>query len=240
MRLTVWRPGDTAPPLGSDAVHLWLARWAACCASPCLGPDESARAARLLRPVDRARFVAARTMLRHVLGAYRASDPSRVQFRIGAHGKPFLADGPAFNLSHGGDWVAVVVGRVAVGVDIEPLRGDVDHDALARQCFSPAERDAWRAAGPAMRVHGFAQLWARKEAYLKMRGTGLIDKLGTVGIAADDARHWQVTAPGGRHRLFGVTFSPDARHAGAVAADAATLGLSAFAPDLDAGRRALS
>ena len=109
--------------------------------------------------------------------------PEGWRFRIGAHGRPEIADGPAalrFNLSHTTGLVACAVahgGNVDIGVDVEHLypRGWGDEACLeiAAAHFAPAEVAALAAAPPAARRGLFFELWTLKEAYAKARGFGL-------------------------------------------------------------------
>lgn len=85
------------------------------------------------------------------------------------HGAPF-APGLFVSLSRAVDTVVFALSPEPVGIDIE----SVENVALAdidRVAFTPAER-ARIAASPASRLMR-AELWAGKEAVLKLRGTGL-------------------------------------------------------------------
>ncbi len=78
------------------------------------------------------------------------------------------------SVSHAGDRVAVAVCRgLAVGVDVEEVRADLDVDAIAPDVLA-AEEVAWLAQldQPDRRA-AFVELWARKEAVLKGLGVGL-------------------------------------------------------------------
>lgn len=125
-----------------------------------LPAEERERAARILRPIARRRWVSARWALRGVLGRYLGREPARVALRIGEHGKPRLGDGEPlrFNLSHS-DGLAVVAvsGGSEVGVDIQRIGS------------RPTE---------------FYAAWARREAVAKCHGAGLGAPLPDAGIAA--------------------------------------------------------
>ena len=91
------------------------------------------------------------------------------------HGKPFLVNHPNvhFNLSHCKNGIAVVVDFSPVGIDIESFRrGNL---ALIKKTMNLAEAE-WigSSADP---VETFTQYWTKKEAVVKMRGTGLTDDL---------------------------------------------------------------
>ena len=91
------------------------------------------------------------------------------------HGKPFLVHHPEvhFNLSHCKNGIAVVVDSSPVGIDIESFRnGSI---ALVNKTMSPAEARWIRASSDASEV--FTQFWTKKEAVLKLRGTGIVDDL---------------------------------------------------------------
>ena len=94
------------------------------------------------------------------------------------HGKPFLLhhSDVHFNLSHCKNGIAVIVDFVPVGIDIEStLRGNL---ALVKKSMSPAEVE-WicSSANP---IEVFIQYWTKKEAVVKLRGTGLINDLQSI------------------------------------------------------------
>ena len=91
------------------------------------------------------------------------------------HGKPFLTHHPEvhFNLSHCKNGIAVVVDFSPVGIDIESFRKD--NIALVRKTMNPAEAEWIRSSSDP--VETFTQFWTKKEAVVKLRGTGITDDL---------------------------------------------------------------
>ena len=91
------------------------------------------------------------------------------------HGKPCLTRHPDvhFNLSHCKNGIAVAVDFSPVGIDIESFRRS--NLALVRKTMNPAEAEWIRASSDP--VEAFAQYWTKKEAVVKLRGTGLTDDL---------------------------------------------------------------
>jgi 4'-phosphopantetheinyl transferase len=170
--------------LPADEVHLWRVdlsavaqgeeRW-----KQMLSPDERARAARFHFSRDRQHFTATRALLRMLLGSYLEYDPTKVVFRYADKEKPSLD--PAahrtlidFNVSHSGTTalLAFTRGR-ALGVDVEQLRDNFDHQAIARRFFSAQEQSQLAELAPSDRYAAFFRCWTRKEAYIKAQGTGL-------------------------------------------------------------------
>ena len=94
------------------------------------------------------------------------------------HGKPFLVHYPNvhFNLSHCKNGIAVVVDFSPVGIDIERFRrNDL---ALIKKTMNPFEAEWIRSSADP--VEAFTQYWTKKEAVVKLRGTGLIDDLHSI------------------------------------------------------------
>jgi 4'-phosphopantetheinyl transferase len=170
--------------LPEDEVHLWRVdlatvakgeqRW-----EQILSADERARAARFHFPRDRQYFTATRALLRTLLGSYLDSDPAELVFRYSEKEKPSLSPSQSggeveFNVSHSGERALLAFARKrAVGIDVEQLRENFDHAAIARRFFSEQEQRQLAALAPAERYHGFFRCWTRKEAYIKAQGTGL-------------------------------------------------------------------
>ena len=91
------------------------------------------------------------------------------------HGKPFLSHYPNvfFNLSHCKNGIAVAVDFSPVGIDIESFRKS--NLSLINKTMNPTEAEWIRASSEP--VEAFTQYWTRKEAVVKLRGTGLVDDL---------------------------------------------------------------
>lgn len=210
-----WSPAPVGLKLGADDVHLWRASLD-CDASvlarlqTTLSPDEMARADRFVFSTDRNHFVAARGILRELLGTYLTLPPATLEFRYGNHGKPELdvrtSDSVLqFNLSHSGGLAiyAFSLGR-RLGVDVEEIRPKLAGEDIARRYFAAREVEELQALAPPLRPEGFFLCWTRKEAYVKAHGAGLSLPLDsftvslTPGRAADlqaaDQARWSIVA----------------------------------------------
>jgi 4'-phosphopantetheinyl transferase len=179
-----WFPAPVALKLGTDDVHLWRASLN--CEAPvlsrletALSPDEMARANRFVISTDRNHFVAARGILRELLGAYLLLPPAELKFRYGNHGKPALEAKASdsdlqFNLSHSGGVAiyAFSLGR-RLGVDVEHIRPQLAGEDIARRYFAAREVAELLALPTHLRTEGFFLCWTRKEAYVKAHGAGL-------------------------------------------------------------------
>ena len=142
--------------------------------SAALSRDERARADRFVMSADRLRYRVAHGALRTILGGCTGADPAQLRFAHGEHGKPLLAGGPHFSLSHSVDVALVAVSRECeVGVDVEQVRPVADAGELARRYLAavPARRIA--DAPDAERDRRFIAAWTAIEAILKVEGTGL-------------------------------------------------------------------
>jgi 4'-phosphopantetheinyl transferase len=166
-----------------------------------LAADERARAAQLYFDIDRDHFIAARGILRDILGRYLNRAPEAVSFHYGSHGKPALAgeSGGAsirFNVSHSQGLALYSITRGGeVGVDLEQVRSKLDITEIAERFFSPLEVATLRKL-PVVEQHpAFFRCWTRKEAYIKARGVGLSTPLNEFDVSL---------APGEPAMLLGV------------------------------------
>ena len=112
--MSSWLVQSSDPPV--SGVELWTAHLEALPLADLeelnalLDPAEQARAARFHFERDRRHYVAARGLLRRLLGAALDQPASALVFEYGAHGKPALSPafmpGPplCFNLSHSAGW----------------------------------------------------------------------------------------------------------------------------------------
>ena len=175
---------DAPRTLGVDEVHLWRVDLAATAGaesqwSAILSSEERDRAARFHFPRDRQYFVAARAILRRVLGGYVNVDPETLMFVYSSKEKPALGGAHAdtglhFNISHSGDVALFACTlRRQVGVDVEQIRSQRDTAVIAARFFSPAEQEQLASIPQEERVEAFFRCWTRKEAYIKATGEGL-------------------------------------------------------------------
>jgi|SRR5580658_347089 4'-phosphopantetheinyl transferase len=187
-----------------------------------LSADEGARANRFVFAVDRDSFVAARGILRELLGSYAGMAPEELKFDYGPQGKPAL--GPAhppirFNLSHSHGLAVYAFARERqVGIDLELMRPEFAGDEIAERYFSSAELAELRALPHEARAEGFFLCWTRKEAYVKARGEGLQIPLTSFDVSltpgkeaklrSEDALRWELHS-----------FEPGERYVGALVAE---------------------
>jgi len=106
-------------------------------------------------------------------------------FQTAKSGKPFLVTGPAFNLSHSVESVAIAfvesLQQKAVGVDIECYRDMPDLESMIDMVCHPDEKKQLDLCGD--RQASFFCLWTVKEALLKANGSGLMDDLNQINCA---------------------------------------------------------
>jgi 4'-phosphopantetheinyl transferase len=193
--LNPWSAPPDTPKLEAGAVHIWRASLLVEAGQlrqlrELLSEDELCRAERFLFERDRNRFIAARGLLRKILGRYLDIEPSRLRFRYSEQGKPELAangagDNVHFNLSHSSAlaFYAIAFGR-KVGVDIEQIRADLPDLEIADRFFSPSEVAILRGLAPDRRREAFFRFWTLKEAYLKATGKGLTFGLNQVDVSS--------------------------------------------------------
>jgi 4'-phosphopantetheinyl transferase len=174
--------GDRQRLDGSD-VHVWVARLDLApvqihAFTSTLSADEMERARRFHFERDQNGFIAARGVLRAILGVYLGVDPARLEFTYGRHGKPALADsgaeaGLSFNLSHSDDvaLVALTRGRT-IGVDLERMKPFVEVADVTRTIFSARELAEFWTLPPDDQQASFFNAWTRKEAFVKATGLG--------------------------------------------------------------------
>lgn len=118
--------------------------------------------------------IASRGGVRAILSQYLKVNPSAVDIRTTAFGKPYVFDcSLAFNISHSGSYVLVAVSNGDnLGVDIEKLREDLDYKYIANNYFTHNEIAAIEGKN-IKGLYAFYRAWTRKEACLKAVGKGL-------------------------------------------------------------------
>ncbi len=145
-----------------------------------LSAEERARAERFKFDQHRKRFIISHGFKRSVLANYLNIEPTSIQYKKGEKGKPSLlvdetdSQTLTFNLSHTEDVTLLAVARgQEVGVDIEYRERKTDWLSIGQRFFTKAEQQALFSLSQEQQKAAFFQLWTRKEAYMKVLGSGL-------------------------------------------------------------------
>ena len=178
----LWCSGPLAADLHNDEVHIW----AACLEinraqlerlEATLAPDERAHGMSMRFVRDRSCFIAARGILRDILGRYLRCAPNSLKFSYNSAGKPALAIEAdnhelRFNLSHSDGIALYAVSMREVGIDVEHIQPHLAEKRIAERFFSTNEISAFYGLPSSVQVEAFFHYWTTKEAYIKARGEG--------------------------------------------------------------------
>jgi len=228
-----WLSTDAIPRLESSEVHVWRASLELDaadlrCLEQTLRQEEHGRAKRFVSEGDRRDFVAARGILRTLLGKYLECTPESVQFWHGPRGKPAISSSSSthplrFNLSHSHGLVLIGIAQDhEVGVDVELIRGEVAGEAIASRYFSEKEFEELSELPAGMKAEGFFRCWTRKEAYIKARGEGLSIPLKSFSVSLK-ARTQEVLQSPDHTEWCLQSLDPEFGYAGALAAEGNTV-----------------
>ena len=97
-------------------------------------------------------------------------------FIYNEYGAPFIEEGPYFSISHCKSGIAVAVSDQPIGIDIETIRPLKIE--LVKKTMNPIEQEVILAN--TQPDWAFTRLWTKKEAFLKLKGTGIISELHAV------------------------------------------------------------
>lgn len=109
-------------------------------------------------------------------------------FLYNEYGAPSIKNGPYFSISHCKSGIAVAVSKQPIGIDIEtvrPLKVDLvkkTMNSLEQEVIFFDTQPDW----------AFTRLWTRKEAFLKMKGTGIINDLHAALADSNGAKFMQI------------------------------------------------
>jgi len=110
----------------------------------------------------------------------------------GIHGKPCIEQSCMtnlhFSISHTGIYWVCLIGGEEVGVDIENKTRNLSESRIlniARRFFSEDELNVVKKQGE----EAFYQVWVRKEAFIKCKGTGLSENLKSFSVIDEDGNY---------------------------------------------------
>lgn len=137
-----------------------------------LNQSEQERLHRFRKREDFDRYLTAHNLIRIIWGQLLGRNASDIAFINGKGNKPLLSGGSGhFNLSHSGDWIAIIVSlRAPVGIDVEqslPSKAQIPSDLYVHP------NDRFHAAAVETDISRFFTAWTLKEAIAKCDGVGL-------------------------------------------------------------------
>ena len=129
-----------------------------------------------LKSIDaKKRSVAAGFLARTALAQQLHMAPCDIVFQTDQNGKPYAAGTELqFSLSHSGTLAVCAVSDRAVGIDVEQKKDVLL--SVAKRCFTEAEQ-RYVFSTKDHRQARFLEIWTKKEAYVKLLGTGIKDFL---------------------------------------------------------------
>ncbi|MFT5351512.1 MAG: 4'-phosphopantetheinyl transferase [Planctomycetota bacterium] len=156
-----------------------------------LSEEELRRAEKFTFPDKYKEYVVSRGVLRNALAHVLKQSPSEFIFDYTDSKKPYLSrkyndQEISFNLSHshGRALIAISLDR-QIGIDIEKVRPDIEHEKLAKRFFSEAEHKALMQCVVEKRLPAFFATWTRKEAFVKAVGKGIAFGLSEFDVNID-------------------------------------------------------
>ena len=189
-----WNPPPKRLFLSDREVHVWragldLSAETARVLAERLSADELTRSGHYRFERDRIRFIAARGILRLILGRYLGIEPDAIRFFYEKNGKPRLQNtsGDAvikFNLSHSEGLALYVFARdYEVGIDLEYICEISEMELIVEQFFSAKEKIVFGTLPASGKQETFFNWWTRKEAFTKATGNGLYYPLDTFDVS---------------------------------------------------------
>jgi 4'-phosphopantetheinyl transferase len=192
-----WKKTFPTKLLEIDQVHVWRASLIqtegekkACWST--LSNDERQRADRFHFEKDHFSFVAARGILRQILGYYLDQVPEKIIFGYTSFGKPYLLNRENeyqinFNISHSGNLGLFAFSlNKEVGVDIELVKENISTAEIVERFFTKNEKMDLQKALADEKIKLFYQFWTRKEAVLKAIGSGVSFPLEKCEVSGGD------------------------------------------------------
>lgn len=145
--------------------------------------DEVAKAKAFKKSIDTKNYQYRHHLLNGLITANLNIRLEQIKFNLNEWKKPFLESNPFyFNLSHSHNVFVLVCGPFEIGVDVEYIRDASTFDMVQEQHFHPNEKKDVFGVNKDV---SFFKTWTRKEAFLKMKGTGLKSNLSLIDTSLE-------------------------------------------------------
>lgn len=145
-----------------------------------------------------------RQLLRYAVKKEWGLDTELMHILCKDYGKPFFQDvsGVEFNISHSGDYVAVMLADTPVGVDIQTVRS-VKERVINKVCNDYEKKFVFDSEDI---NRAFIRLWTLKESYVKAIGRGMTFSMSNVNF---DVKNYSDEFFGKFSNRSGVFFTKD-------------------------------
>ena len=165
---------------------------------------------------DALRSLCGELLLKYALEKYYNIEYEKENIEEDEFGKPYLSNRQIFfNISHSGNWSAIVCFVNDAGIDIERI--DSPPFEIMPKNYTQNETDQIEDTVPEDKALMFYKFWTLKESYIKMIGQGLLIPLDSFSI---DIRNKNSIIVKDKNRpaadIHFQLFSPDSEHIMAV------------------------
>lgn len=192
----IWQPTPDSLKISHENIDIWLCELKKLSNNidefySVLSEDEQEHTEKLKIEDKRQQYIITRGSLRKYLGLLTETDPAVFKFKYLKHGKPVLEESSqyadiSFNVSHSNDIALIAISRKRnIGIDVEIINHETDHQALVTRFFSKAEQSEFNNCSASTKAKAFCACWTRKEAFIKAIGDGVAYGLDTFDIEVD-------------------------------------------------------
>lgn len=149
---------------------------------PVLNREELYRYKSFSDVLRKRQFLFSRFLLKNKLYETTGINSDEIYFEIGTHGKPYFSKARTFfSISHSENYVAYVISKKEVGLDIQVQRDFSNIDGLIQKNCHPNEvlflNDSQN------KESEFLKLWTLKEAYSKCIGKGIQAQFSSIDLS---------------------------------------------------------
>lgn len=160
------------PQLAPGDCHVWELQPSQAYADN-LGAGEMARYQAISNAQAKINFATSQGGLRSIAARYQNCEPWQIRLEHEERGKPYLAGGPHFNLSHTAGRIFAAFSLQPLGLDIESANRRVRARELAARFFSGQESAHIQTLDDEQARAVFLRYWVCKEATVKLSGDGI-------------------------------------------------------------------
>lgn len=198
-----------------------------------LSNDELNRAAKYHFEKDKRVYESGHVFIRKILAHYTSIEAAKLDLSPIVNQKPILAGSPFkihFNISHSGSKILVAIGfNSDVGIDVEKIIPDFDMDGFAEANYHSNELAHIRTLKNNDESDYFYRIWTRKEAWLKLTGEGINDKLKDLDFSGKATT--VPLPPHGHHDLYMTSWNESPEYIATLAAFSSSSNIRFFISD---------
>lgn len=175
--------------------------------------DETKKSKKYIRKEDRYNFHISHSIVNFLFMQWIGCEVEELPLKKGIFFKPYIDNEYQYkyNITHSKHCIAIIFSNLEVGIDVEYINRDIEHEVIIKGCFHKKEKER-----QLLNKIEFYRTWVAKEAYIKSIGKGLYKAIDTIYVEKELENYIQMYDEEEKVRQCVYIFEPFKNYIGGI------------------------